>query len=201
MYRIAIPKGSLLNDSKAFLEKSGISFEWSDRKLLFETNVKDTQVLIVRPKDVAVYVEKGAADIGIVGSDVLEEHRYKTVTLRDLDYGHCTMVVAVPKDSKIKNLSSIPDYCKVATKFPNLARKFFGEQGIPIEIIELYGSIEIAPLTDLSEIIVDLVGTGKTLKENGLTQIETISRHSARLIANRVSWQLYHDRIMNFLNI
>ena len=115
--------------------------------------------------------------------------------MRDLGFGNCDLIIASPKESPIRNLSQIPDYCKIATKFVELTRQYFRSQGIPVEIIELYGSIEIAPSTGLSDIIVDLVGTGKTLRENGLIPIETISRHSARLIANRVSWQLNSDWI------
>ena len=199
MHRIAIPKGALLEDSIGFLRDHGITFQMSERKLLFETNDPEVQVLIVRPKDVAVYVQNGSAHLGIVGSDILGEESFKVITLKDLEYGRCDLVVAVPKDSPIKKISMIPDYCKIATKFPNLAKEYFRSCGVPIEVIELYGSIEIAPLTGLSSAIVDLVGSGRTLKENGLVPLETISKHSARLIVNRVCWQLNHQWVMKFM--
>lgn len=198
-YRIAIPKGALFEDSKALFKQANIEFNVQDRKLIFETNNKDCEVLLVKPIDVPVYVENGAADIGIVGSDILNEEEPKVLTLMSFSFGHCDLAVAVPKDSPIKKVSQIPDYSRVATKFPKMARQYFRQLGIPVEIIELNGSIEIAPLTGLSEAIVDLVATGTTLKENGLIALETISKHSARLIANRVSWQLNHSWIIELL--
>lgn len=199
-YKIAIPKGALLSGSKELLCKANIIFEDQTRKLILETNNPNIDLLLVRPSDVPVYVENGAADLGIVGSDVLGEQEAQVLTLAAFPFGYCELALAVPVVSSIKKTSHIPDYCKVATKFPNLARQFFRNQGVPVEIIELYGSIEIAPLTGLSEAIVDLVATGRTLQENGLIRIETISQHSARLIANRVSWQLNHIWITELLN-
>jgi ATP phosphoribosyltransferase len=198
--RIAIPKGSLFQGSKDLLKEAGIDFTVQERKLIFPTNVQDVEVLLVRPSDVPVYVENGAASLGIVGSDVLGEQEAQVLTLAAFPFGYCELVIAVPKDVAIKQTSQIPDYCKVATKFPNLTKQYFRHLGLPVEIIELYGSIEIAPLTGLSEAIVDLVATGKTLQENGLIRIETISQHSARLIANRVSWQIDHDWIVELLS-
>ncbi len=198
-YRIAIPKGALFQSSCDILKKANLEFDFQDRKLIFETNEKNIEVLLVKPIDVPVYVENGAADLGIVGSDILGEHYAQTLTLMMLPFGHCELMMAVPNDSPIQSLAQTPDYCKIATKFPKLTRLFFRQKGIPIEIIELNGSIEIAPLTGLSEAIVDLLATGRTLKENGLIKIETISKHSARLIANRVSWQVNHDWIIKIL--
>ncbi len=198
-YRIAIPKGALFQGSCEILKKANLEFDSQDRKLILETNEANIEILLVKPIDVPVYVENGAADLGIVGSDILGEHYTETLTLMMLPFGHCELMMAVPKDSPIQSLSQTPDYCKIATKFPKLTRLFFRQKGIPIEIIELNGSIEIAPLTGLSEAIVDLLATGRTLKENGLIKLETISKHSARLIANRVSWQVNHDWILKIL--
>ena len=195
MYKIAIPKGSLLKNSLKFLEKNNIKFEMTERKLLFETSRKGVEVLIVRPTDVVVYVEKGAVDLGIVGSDIIDEYEPSIINLTNLNYGHCNFVVAVPNESPIQSIEDIPDYARVATKFTNMTKKFFRAHGISVDVISLYGSIEIAPLTGLSDLIVDLVGTGKTLRENGLRPICTISEHTAHLIANRVSWQLHHEFI------
>ncbi len=200
-YRIAIPKGALFAGSKELLAKANITFEDQTRKLILETSNSEIELLLVRPSDVPVYIENGAADLGIVGSDVIGEQEAQVLTLTAFPFGHCELAVAVPAVSPIKKISQIPDYCKVATKFPKLARQFFRKQGVPVEIIELYGSIEIAPLTGLSEAIVDLVASGRTLQENGLIRIETISQHSARLIANRVSWQLDHDWIIELLTL
>lgn len=199
MLRIAIPKGSLLDDSKEFLKKNNIEFEHADRKLLFKTNKENIEVLIVRPTDVAVYVEKGAVDIGIVGSDILDEYDSDVLRLCNLGFGECSLGVAAPQGSNINSISDVADYSSVASKFTNMTSKYFKKQGIPVDIIGLYGSIEIAPLTGLSDIIVDLVGTGKTLRENGLDLIETISVHTAHLISNKNSWQLHHDLIRELI--
>lgn len=198
-FRIAVPKGALLEGSKNLLEKANLQFEFIDRKLILPTNNPEVEILIVRPTDVPVYVENGAADLGIVGSDILGEKEPSVLTLAAFAFGHCELMVAVPKDSGIEKISQITDYSRIATKFPKLARQFFRQHGIPVEIIELYGSIEIAPLTGLSEAVVDLVATGRTLQENGLIKIETISQHSARLIANRVSWQVNHAWIVDII--
>ncbi|MDX1918171.1 MAG: ATP phosphoribosyltransferase [Candidatus Caenarcaniphilales bacterium] len=201
MYRIALPKGALMEGSKKLLQGLGLDYDdQQKRKLIMPTFNGQAEVLIVRPTDVAVYVENGAADLGFVGSDVIEEHSPKVLTLAALPYGRCDLVLATPTISLIKDLASVPDYCKVATKFPNLTRRFFRQHGIPVEIIKLYGSIEIAPLLKLSEAIVDLVGTGRTLRENGLHSIHHISTHTSRLIANRVSWQLNHSWIKKLID-
>jgi ATP phosphoribosyltransferase len=197
--RIALPKGALFDDSRELLAKVGYGFADPERKLIFDTDNSELEVMLVKPIDVPVYVENGAADVGIVGSDVLGEEQAKVLTLVSLPYGHCDLVVAVPKDSPIQEISQTPNYCRIATKFPRLAKQFFRKLGVPVELIHLNGSIEIAPLTELSEAIVDLVATGRTLRENGLIQIEKISSHSARFISNRVSWQLHHEWITNLI--
>ncbi len=198
-YRIALPKGALFQDAKTLFEKAGQGFEIVDRKLMFLSQSGEVEFLMVRPNDVAVFVEYGAADLGVLGSDVIGEYDPQVLTLGALNFGHCDLVVAVTGDSPFQELSKLPDYCKVGTKFPNLTKQYFNSLGIPVEIIKLYGSIEIAPLTGLSEAIVDLVGTGRTLRENGLVRIETISKHSARLISNRVSWQLNNAWMLEML--
>jgi len=202
MYRIALPKGALFEASRELLSKIGIYFELKNRKLILSTNLEEIKVLIVRTHDVALYVEQGGADLGIVGSDVLLEKEPEVITLKNLNFGFCKLVLAANKTKEkfFKKLDSIPDYTRVATKFPNLTKKFFDQLGVAIEIIELYGSVELAPLTDLSDLIVDLVGTGKTLRENGLFKIQNISEHSAHLIANKESWQLNHEWFKKILN-
>ena len=199
-YRIALPKGALIEGSKIVLAKAGIEFEMPDKKLILQTTDPDVEILLVRQHDVPIYVENGAADLGIVGSDMLQEKLPDVLILADLGFGQCDLVVASPKDSEIKTVADIADYSRIATKFPHLTRQFFRGIGSPVEIIELYGSIEIAPITGLSEAIVDLVATGKTLRENGLIPLEKISSHSARLIANRVSWQINHEWTVEILN-
>jgi ATP phosphoribosyltransferase len=197
--RVAIPKGALFDHSKDLLSKAGIEFNLVDRKLIFESLNSQAEILLVKPVDVPVYVENGAADLGIVGSDVLAEAESKVLTLMSLGYGHCDLAVAAPKEGPIKTISQIQDYSRVATKFPKMARQFFRQQGIAVELIGLNGSIEIAPLTGLADVIVDLVATGATLRENGLVVLDTISKHSARLIANRVSWQINHAWMISLL--
>ena len=129
-YRIAIPKGSLLSGSKDLLAKADIIYDDQTRKLLFNTNHPHIEVLLVRPTDVPVYVENGAADLGLVGTDIIQEHKSQVLTLAEYNFGHCHLAVAAPSISSIKKVSQIPDYCKVATKFPNLTREFFRKHGL-----------------------------------------------------------------------
>ena len=192
MLNIALPKGRLGESvyqrfadagfpCPALLEKS--------RKLTFENLDAGVRYFWVKPSDVAVYVERGAADIGVAGKDILLEYRPDVYELADLDIGKCRMAVAGFPE---KNISGT---VRVATKFPNIARKFYQSKGRDIDIIHLNGSIEIAPILGLSDVIVDIVETGKTLKENGLEVLEEIVPISARLIANKSSWKFKTEAI------
>lgn len=199
MIIIALPKGRLAKDTEDLMLKSGIIDEpvpTDSRKLIFALN-EDISVLMVRAQDVATYVEMGTADIGVVGKDVLLEHQRDVLELLDLGFGYCKMVVAADKNiSKDKLFSSI--FLKVASKYTNIAKKFFSTISIQAEIIKLYGSVELAAITDLADCIVDIVSTGKTLKENGLVVVKEIFESTARLISNRSSFYGKLEEIENF---
>ena len=156
----------------------------NSRKLIFENPDKKVRYFWVKPSDVAVYVERGAADIGVVGKDILLEQEANVYELLDLLTGICKLAVAGPKEYSEDPQRAV----KVATKFPNVARKYYRSRGKDIDVIKLNGSIEIAPLLGLSDVIVDIVETGRTLKENGLEIKETIAPVSARLIANPAAY-------------
>lgn len=188
MLNIALPKGRLGEvvyqqfaeagfPCPALLEKS--------RKLTFENPEAGVRYFWVKPSDVAVYVERGAADIGVAGKDILLEYRPDVYELADLGVGKCRMAVAGFPEKKIPFGQTL----HVATKFPNIAKTYYASQGRDIDIIHLNGSIEIAPILGLSDVIVDIVETGKTLKENGLEVLEEIVPISARLIANKASYK------------
>ena len=155
--------------------------------------------IITKTADVPTYVENGAADIGIIGKDVILESEKDVYELLDLKFGKCHLMMAVPKDKK---RASLEDYAhtRVATKFPHIAEKFFAERGMQMEYIKLNGSIELGPIIGLSESIVDIVETGTTLRENNLEEIVHIMDATARLIANRVSYRLKFERINSLVN-
>jgi len=188
---IAVPRGALLNETLDALEGIGIDtaeVRGNDRKLLFE----DVGIVTMRPSDVATYVEAGAADIGITGKDVLMEQREREVfELLDLGFGPCRMIVASPAgpDKAAEALRRL-GVMRVATKYPRIAAEYFEETGRQAEIVEVKGSVELAPLTGLAEAIVDLTATGTTLRENGLEIREEIATSTARLISNRVAHRL-----------
>lgn len=189
---IAIPKGFLHEGTYKFLSSLGISFsnENSNRELVYIDKKNNVKGLLVRPNDVSVYVEQGSADIGVVGLDLLQELLPDVVRLRNLQFGKCKLVLAVRKQSSYKSAKDLPPNSKIATKFTRLATNYTYKKGLSCEIIKLYGSVELAPLVGLSDAIVDLVATGKTLKANNLIPIETILESSAILIANPVSFKL-----------
>ena len=192
---IALPKGRLGDKAYAIFEAAGYGcpaiYEES-RRLVFESPENGVRYFWVKPSDVAIYVERGAADIGVAGKDILLEYSPEVYELLDLGIGKCRMCVAAENGFSLENHDRT--LC-VATKFPNIARDYFEKQGREIDIIGLNGSIEIAPLLGLSDVIVDLVETGKTLLENNLEPIETIVDISARLIANKASYKFNHDAI------
>jgi ATP phosphoribosyltransferase len=188
---IALPRGALLAESLDLLDSLGVDtaeVRSNDRKLIFN----DIGVITMRPSDVPSYVEHGSADVGITGKDVLAEQTDRDVfELHDLGFGRCRMIVAAPVGSdalgeSMRRLGRV----RIATKYPRIAARHFAETGRQAEIVEVKGSVEIAPLTGLTDAIVDLTATGKTLVENQLEEIETIFESSARLIANPVSHRL-----------
>lgn len=188
MLNIALPKGRL--GDKVYELFSSIGYDCAaiyedNRKLVFENNASGVRYLLVKPSDVAIYVEHGAADIGVVGKDVLLETRPDVYELLDLRLGKCRLAVAT-KNGWQENLSPP---LRVATKYPRVAKEYYEAQGRQIEIIKLNGSIELAPLLGLSDVIVDIVETGTTLRENDLRVYADVAPSSARLIANKASYQ------------
>ncbi len=184
---IALPKGRLGEKAYAMLKASGYgcpSLEVPSRKLIFENPDTAVRYFWVKPSDVAIYVERGAADLGIVGKDILLEYQPQVYELLDLHMGRCHMAVAGQRDFR----DPVGQTLKVATKFPNIARSYYSSQGRDIDIIHLNGSIELAPILNLSHVIVDIVETGTTLRENNLQVFEKIVPISARLIANIASY-------------
>ena len=180
MLVIALCKGRYLEPSIAMLTRADIRFAEDvafSRKLIFESEDKRFRVVLVKPADVPTYVEYGAADVGIAGRDVIMESRADLLQPLDLNFGHCKIAVAGPKDGQ----GVSPPTIRVATKYPRITMDFYNARGIPVEIIPLSGSIELAPLIGLADRIVDLVETGRTLKENGLEIVEIIADSSARL--------------------
>ena len=188
MLNIALPKGRLGDQVYDMLASAGYDcpgYYEQNRKLVFESPEKNVRYLLVKPSDVAIYVEHRAADVGIVGKDILLENKSDVYELLDLDIGKCRMAVAAP-DGYIED----PDRTlRVATKYVNIAKNFYGGRNRDIEIIKLNGSIELAPILGLSDVIVDIVETGTTLKENNLFVMQKIVPSSARLVANKSSYK------------
>ena len=186
---IALPKGRLMADTRALLSTLGYDCSVvgeGTRKLLAPDPVAPVRYLLVKPGDVPTYVQYGAADVGIVGQDVLREHQSDVLEPLDLGFGRCRLVVAGLPEQRGLNLRLAP-HLRIATKYAHLARQFFHNQGLSVELIPLQGSVELAPLVGLSDLLVDLVQTGSTLKANGLVELEEIARFEAALIVNRAS--------------
>jgi ATP phosphoribosyltransferase len=201
--RVAVPKGAIFEDALAALGGAGLPVEMlrkNGRRLFYKG--EGAEFIVSRPSDVPVFVEHGAADIGIVGKDVLEEQRPNVMELRDLGTGACCMILAAPKQKaeEVRKSISHAEVVRVATSFPNTARRYFESLGRQVEIIELHGSLELAPLVGLSECIVDLTATGTTLRENDLVVLDEISRSTARLIANRGAYRLRHEEVAALLD-
>ena len=194
MITIALPKGVLLKDSISIFKKAGLNFSdallENNRSLTIESKCKRAKALLVRNGDVPVYVSYGQADLGIVGYDVLQESELKVAKLLDLKFGGCHMSLAVKNNSNYSKPTDLPANCKVASKFTKTARAYFDDLNIPVEIVHLTGSVELGPITGMAEAIIDLVATGKTLKENGLCKIDDLFYSTARLIANPLSLRL-----------
>lgn len=194
MLNVALPKGRLGEKVYAMFEKAGFecpSIKEQNRKLIFENEEVGVRYFWVKPSDVAIYVERGAADIGVAGKDILLEYEPNVYELLDLDIGKCRMAVAAKNDFRDDPSRTL----RVATKFSNIARSYYASLDRDIDIIHLNGSIEIAPILDLSDVIVDIVETGTTLKENQLEVFETIVPISARLISNKSSFKFKNQQI------
>jgi ATP phosphoribosyltransferase len=195
---IALSKGRIFKETLPLLEAAGITpidDPEKSRKLILDTNQDDVKLVIIRATDVPTYVQYGAADLGVAGKDVLMEHGGDGLyELVDLNIARCKLMTAgmvdyVPHDGRLR----------VATKFVNVARQFFAEQGKQVEVIKLYGSMELGPIVGLSDLIVDVVDTGNTLKANGLKPMDHIADISSRLVVNKASLKMKHDRIQQMV--
>ncbi len=190
----AIPKGRILDEALPLLKAAGIEpeaafFDKESRALTFATNRPDIDIIRVRAFDVATFVAHGAAQIGIVGSDVIDEFNYSELYAPvDLKIGHCRLSVAEPDGLAAEDVRGM-SHVRVATKYPATTRRYYEAQGIQAECVKLNGAMEIAPLLGLSRRIVDLVSSGRTLKENGLTETDVLAQVSARLIVNRAAFK------------
>ena len=194
MINIALPEGRLGEKIYDLFERAGFacpSIKEGGRKLVFENEEKGVRYFWVKPSDVSIYVERGAADIGVAGKDILLEYTPDVYELLDLKIGKCSMAVAAKRNFKDDRNRALT----VATKFSNIAKRYYAEQGREIDIIHLNGSIELAPILGLSDVIVDIVETGSTLKENDLVVVEKFLPISARLIANKSGFKFKTEQI------
>lgn len=203
MLTVALPKGALLKDSIRLLQAIGLDFsaflEPGNRQLQITDPTNTAKALLVRNSDVSVYVEYGQAQFGIVGYDVLREKAPKVAQLIDLGFGGCRMSVAVKKSSPYRSSLDLPLHGRVASKFVHSAREYFESLDLPVEIVPLSGSVELGPITGMSEAIVDLVATGNTLRENGLIEIDVLFHSTARLIAHPLSYRLDSYNLHNYV--
>lgn len=194
MLTIALPKGGMLKDSIRLLQAVGLDFslfqDSANRQLQITELTGQAKGLLVRAQDVPVYVEYGQAQLGMVGYDVLREKKPAVAHLADLGFGGCRLSVAVKTSSPYRSALDLPAHSRVASKYVNCARDYFEGLDLPVEIVPLYGSVELGPITGMSEAIVDLVSTGKTLKENNLMELEVLYRSTARLIAHPLSYRV-----------
>ncbi|MFW6359729.1 MAG: ATP phosphoribosyltransferase [Chroococcales cyanobacterium] len=204
MLTVALPKGALLSDTIARFKSIGLDFsaflDGSNRQLQITDPTNTAKALLVRAQDVPVYVEYGQAQLGVAGYDVLREKKPQVAHLADLQYGYCRLSVAVKASSPYRRSLELPPHGRVASKFVNCARDYFHSLSLPVEIVPLSGSVELGPITGMSEAIVDLVSTGRTLKENGLVEIDVLYESSARLIAHPLSYRLNRDSIGEYVD-
>jgi ATP phosphoribosyltransferase len=199
---IAIPKGRILEESVEMFSQIGIDcgeLLSDSRKLIFENREQRMRYMIVRATDVPTYVEYGSADLGIVGKDTLMEQCKDVYEPLDLKFGYCRMMVAEPANRAHSDDPSCWSHIRIATKYPHVTENYFASKGVQVEIIKLYGSIELAPLVGLSDRIVDLVSTGETMRQNGLVEVETIAEITTRLIVNRASLKTKNARISQII--
>ncbi|CAG9620701.1 ATP phosphoribosyltransferase [Sutcliffiella rhizosphaerae] len=195
---VAMPKGRIFQDAAALMVKAGYQIPpdlEDSRKLIIDVSAENMRFILAKPMDVATYVEQGVADIGIAGKDVMLEEERDVYEVLDLKISECYLAVAGLPGTEMKDVAP-----KIATKYPNIASSYYREQGEQVEIIKLNGSIELAPLIGLSDRIVDIVSTGRTLKENGLVEFERIVDITSRLIVNPVSYRLKDQQIDLLVN-
>jgi ATP phosphoribosyltransferase len=198
---IALPKGKLFGPCLSLFQRLGASRVGElaeSRRLLVDEPSLTMRFIAVKAVDVPVYVERGAADLGIAGGDVIEETQRDVYLPLALGFGACRLVVAAPRDRRLADLALQPTL-RVATKYPGLARNHFLSRGLSVEIVQLSGSVELAPRAGLADIIVDVVDTGRTLRENGLVEVETVMESQACLIVNRASHKLHLSQITGLI--
>ena len=199
MITLAIARGRLLDEAVVLLKKAGYNINYllkDTRKLIFEFPKLNLKVLIIRPTDIPPYVEYGAADCGIVGKDTLIEEKHDLYEPLDLGLGKCKLIVAAPEDFDYAATKSL----RVATKYPKTAHDYFAKMGVGAEVVKLYGSVELAPMVGLSDVIVDLTASGETLKKNNLVELETVADITARLVVNRVSMKIKSQEIKKLID-
>jgi ATP phosphoribosyltransferase len=199
MITVALPKGGLLEDSIRLFQAIGWDFsaflDSANRQLEIWDASGTAKAILVRNYDVPVYVEYGQAQLGIVGYDILREKQPQVAHLVDLGFGRCRLSVAVKQESVYRSALELPPHCRIASKFVNCADEYFQSLDLPVEIVPLYGSVELGPITGMSEAIVDLVATGRTLKENNLVEIDQLFESTARLIAHPLSYRIDRDNL------
>ncbi|NDC34406.1 MAG: ATP phosphoribosyltransferase [Synechococcaceae bacterium WB9_2_112] len=204
MLTIALAKGALLKDSVRCFAAVGLDFsallDAGNRQLMVASRCGRARALLVRNGDVPVYVNYGQAQLGVVGFDVLQEQQRPVAQLLDLGFGGCRMSVAVKASSPYRRAADLPAHCRVASKFTRCAEAFFEDLELPVELIHLTGSVELGPITGMSEAIVDLVATGRTLAENGLIAIEDLFESTARLIGNPLALRLDGGELRQLIN-
>jgi ATP phosphoribosyltransferase len=198
---LALPKGRLLDPALDLLRELGVSgIDPDSRKLIFRDAGRDLEILLLKPADVPAYVTYGAADLGVVGKDILLEQEPDVYEPLDLGFGFCRLVVAEPRALWERDDPAKWSWVRVATKYPRLTEEYFSARGIQVEIVRLDGSIELAPLVGLAERIVDLVQSGETLRANGLVEVAEITRSTARVIVNRASMKTEHAAVTRLID-
>ena len=198
---LALPKGRLLDPALDLLRELGVSgIDPDSRKLIFRDAGRDLEILLLKPADVPAYVIYGAADLGVVGKDILLEQEPDVYEPLDLGFGFCRLVVAEPRALWERDDPAKWSWVRVATKYPRLTEAYFSARGIQVEIVRLDGSIELAPLVGLAERIVDLVQSGETLRANGLVEVAEITRSTARVIVNRAAMKTEHAAVTRLID-
>ncbi|MBI2206721.1 MAG: ATP phosphoribosyltransferase [Candidatus Rokubacteria bacterium] len=198
---LALPKGRLLDGALDLLREIGVEgVDAESRRLIFDDSRRELRLLFLKPADVPAYVAYGAADLGVVGKDILLEQEPDVYEPLDLGFGFCRLVVAEPRSLAERDDPATWSWVRVATKYPRLTEEYFSNRGIQVEIVRLDGSIELAPLVGLAERIVDLVQSGETLRANGLVEVAEIAHSTARLIVNRASMKTEYARIRGLID-
>jgi len=193
-FRIALPsKGRLKTPALKLLEEAGLKVKEEERTYILKTSNSKFEVVLARAFDIPLYVQYGAAALGITGHDIILEREADVYELLDLKFGKCKLVLAAPIESNLNKAVELPSNARVATEFPNLTRKFFNELGKPIEILTVRGSAELTPKLGLANAIVDLSTTGETLRKNGLKEVEVILESTARLICNKIAYRSFKE--------